>query len=449
MSSPPTNPLIVPEILSRIAEFIPLWIPDQFVQFRFSPRILFHCSVVNKAFRQAILPILWYTYDASLMAMVPESIIQKYSPYFRKLDYHYSVISAPLSCTRLVELTLSGCGWDAHRLIRVNPHLKNLTWAGVNFFCMTDVPVLEGDLLKSLLGLETLKLSEWSLGHQRQLLGTLATVRSTLRRLDLDTISGGNEDQDIHDAVSLLKILEVDMPFRIVQLRLNFQFTRSRQLIDLVCHCPDLEELTLVSACRIDIGRLSANLQKHCPRLSTIKLCGLYFGLFDTYDALTDELMAELVRSTVGNDGCKTINRSHSGGYRDRGWKSEHVRGLVHLQADIFGFESLFTEALIQCRETLQTLHLSVRDHISSLETGASEARRNNVGRDQVQLGKILSECRSLREVILNYEDTILADASLLLIERSASNSTCSDPIVRVTTSNRDDLFLQQLATGP
>ncbi|KAI8600601.1 hypothetical protein EDD21DRAFT_376711 [Dissophora ornata] len=425
MSTHATSPLEVYEIIARIGEFIPLWLPNEHSRLTFTPGTLVSCTAVSTAFRQALLPILWRTYDISLMQSVPDDVVQKYSPYFRILHRPYSIATGILTCARLVELTVAGTDMEAQQLVRLNPLLKTLDWTGPTEYCLEEVPVVKRDMLLGLKELETLRLSEWSLGQDRQLMMMLRTVGSTLRRLTLDTISGGERDQSGHSSESLFLPMEIEKSLTIRELSLNLQFTRSRQLVDLVCCCPDLEALTLVAVCEADIRVLSANLGRHCPRLSTIKIDGLNFGLFDTYRILPDELMAELVWSTVEGNVSKSSNSNSTGSYNSMNLNSTisndgmpnsvHSRGLVHLEADCHGFEPLLTTALIACSQSLRSLKLTVREQVPNVGGETPETWRIDPQRDRRELSRLVRACTRLESVTVDYEKTICTRLSFTL----------------------------------
>ncbi|KAG0046501.1 hypothetical protein BGZ83_008336 [Gryganskiella cystojenkinii] len=423
-----------------------------------------------------MLPILWYIFDHSYMQKVPPAVMFQNSHLFRILGLNHTatiaaaaptlsdllefvgqennkVPSTPLACTRLIDLRVSGYEQESLNLVRVNPELQRLHWNGPEEFRLDDVPMLEPDLLQGLSNLKSLTLCEWNLGRIGTLLRMLEEVQHTLISLTLDTISGGEgqltswsvEDgfsgysaQDnilLDNDVSTATTITTTLPrFKIRSLSLNLQFSQSFQLLDLVRLCPELESLTLIAAFGADLDRLSQNLQEHCPRLQKIHIDGLYFGLFDTYAILPDIQFATLIQSTLPSRTTMTLNHGHNSPVdglsiisssttpstsqqQHRPWSLSPVedsrRGLIDFKADIYGFEPLITQALIQSGPTLQSLHLSIHHVHSTVE----DVARTNVLRDQAEFRNVLQACPNLRQVTIEYDPTLVSDPDLFTID--------------------------------
>lgn len=481
-----THPLDIPEIIVRIGEFIPLWQQDAYAHFHFRPKALLHAAAVSRSFRQALLPVLWYTCDMSpLESNVPFEVFVRYSYHFRILYQTLPLAPSPLPCTRLLDLTISGCDPETRQLVRNNTQLRRLHWSGPTAYCLDDIPFLEKDMVEGLTALESLHLSEWDLGRRRALIPLLVSVRSTLRTLSLDAVSGGVDSTNHIDTPPLPPSLCSDNAFstdatcsvtlpsphlRLRDLTLHLQYTQSKFLLDLVCLCPELETLTLVAACDANIGILCDNLKKYCPRLQTLKIDGLYFGLFDIYRVLPDRHLAALILSTLRDDNCDTRreiwDRTNDmkqwedfENYDKNPWSDDtQQQGLVHFTADIHGFEPHLTEALMQCGNTLKSLRLSIRhDHteddndnndIANANDGfPTTQKRTDFVRDQAQLSRILKACPHLERVTLLYEDTVLPDPSLFGVKDVGVHAGGQEGGPVVTVNVTESEFVPMLLT--
>jgi hypothetical protein len=386
-----------------------------------------------------------------LESNVPFEVFVRYSYHFRILYQTLPLAPSPLPCTRLLDLTISGCDPETRQLVRNNTQLRRLRWSGPTAYCLDDIPFLEKDMVEGLTALESLHLSEWDLGRRRALIPLLVSVRSTLRTLSLDTVSGGVESTNhidtpptppslfydtasSTDRTSSTTTLPSPQYLRLRDLTLHLQYTQSTFLLDLVCLCPELETLTLVAACDANIGRLCDNLKNYCPHLKTLKIDGLYFGLFDTYRVLPDQQLAALILCILRDDACDTRRQIWDKTNDMKQWEdyenNNHNKydtsddslgqGLVYFTADIHGFEPHITDALMQCGSTLKSLRLSIRhDHSDIADNNdntigndgfSTTQKRTDLVRDQAQLCRILKACPHLERVTLLYEDTILPD---------------------------------------
>ncbi|KAF9934667.1 hypothetical protein FBU30_000991 [Linnemannia zychae] len=465
------HPLEIPEIIARIGEFIPLWQQDAYSHFHFRPKALLHAAAVCKVFRQALLPVLWYTCDMSpLESNVPLEVLARYCDHFRILYQTLPLAPSPLPCTRLLDLTISGCDPETRQLVWNNTQLRRLHWSGPTAYCLDEIPIIEKDMVEGLTALESLHLSEWDLGRERALIHLLASVRSTLRTLSLDAFSGNYEPTNHSETPPSTRSPYYDNVFftkdttlfslRLRELTLHLQYTQSRLLLDLVTHCPELEDLTLIAACDANIELLSRNLKTYCPRLSTLRIDGLYFGFYDTYRILPDKQLAVIILSTLKDDSCdlrrqiwdKTSDIRQWEGQKNDPYQSSHEQGLVHFIADVHGFEPLFTEALIQCGGTLKSLRLSIRhDHSDQVlidDNIDNEVNDNNKRtdfvRDQAQLSRILRACPHLERVTLLYEDTVLPDPMLFGVKESGLQIRGQDgPVVTVNVTESE--FIAEL----
>ncbi|KAK3822954.1 MAG: hypothetical protein J3Q66DRAFT_366175 [Benniella sp.] len=232
-----TNPLLIPEILDRVSDFVPSW---KFVscyrtlsEFEFYPHDTLACALVCRTWYSIFYPTLWSVYDGRAMsrippsprrhasqdkdtssnsssrnisfASVPKDLLTLQSPRFRIfIDNGPRQISdiASFQCRQLMDLTLYGSFPRSRHLLSMNPHLKKLTWYGeVPFSGM--LSDLDIDALLSLakrngriqvrgkkgMGLEELHLNQWDVSEGR-LIRVLQWLSKGLVRLTLKNIQG-------------------------------------------------------------------------------------------------------------------------------------------------------------------------------------------------------------------------------------------------------------------
>ncbi|KAG0019555.1 hypothetical protein BGZ82_000117 [Podila clonocystis] len=85
------HPLDIPELLSIIASFVSVWEVGEprnnsCSSKLFNPRDILACTLVNKLWRQEMLPHLWAVYSPDHMAKIPVDIIFQNSIHFRHFD---------------------------------------------------------------------------------------------------------------------------------------------------------------------------------------------------------------------------------------------------------------------------------------------------------------------------------------------------------------------------
>ncbi|KAG0256549.1 hypothetical protein BG011_004439 [Mortierella polycephala] len=103
------NPLRNRAILTRIGQRLPLWeshIEGSISTFKWKPKDLIASSSVCRAWRKAMLPVLFHTFDARCMTNIPVKVLQRMSGHFRILDLtyeldKYSLIAPVLRFNRL------------------------------------------------------------------------------------------------------------------------------------------------------------------------------------------------------------------------------------------------------------------------------------------------------------------------------------------------------------
>ncbi|KAG0380965.1 hypothetical protein BGX24_002185 [Mortierella sp. AD032] len=246
------HPLELPEIIARVSIFLPLWVKES-VPWRtrtvFKPKTFVNCMPVSKLWREPLLPILWADYDSEDMAIVPESIIEIYCPYFRTLLAQRSQVNSTVfQCTRLVHLTLNPHPSnlnDHRRLINSNSSLRSLEWNG------PDIDLLHLALEDSdqLLQLESLTLSDWI-----ETGGSLRKVHLPLARSLKKLKMKHTKVADVYLALTQLSLSGISPALR--DSKLNLDKYMDNYVSDK------------------DVARISESLRDHCPKLVAFVLQG-------------------------------------------------------------------------------------------------------------------------------------------------------------------------------
>ncbi|KAG0303989.1 hypothetical protein BGZ98_006059 [Dissophora globulifera] len=208
MNKPP-NPLDIPEILSRVGLYIPLWVYPPAsdtahhprVHYtrrpRFSPKDLLSCIRVNRTWHEILLPILWFTFDDISFHSAGQSvqILTRYRHHLRILELSRpspAVLAIPphLLPQHLVHLDLSGLVDHTHwtkALVLQNTRLQSLRWKGGDFHRDNYRTLDALAMSKQLRRLQDLQLECWNLdGYLLKLL----RQNPRIRRLALDFVTG-------------------------------------------------------------------------------------------------------------------------------------------------------------------------------------------------------------------------------------------------------------------
>ncbi|KAG0334120.1 hypothetical protein BG000_008616 [Podila horticola] len=137
------NPLDIPEVLSLVASFVSVWDKT-----KFKPCDLLSCSLVNKLWRQVMMPHLWAVYSPGPMVKVPINVIAQNSVHFRHFDAARTdrgrngpiplelwykdptTGQSRLRCTGLRTIVLSPFALEGQlNLLRANRSIVSLDWS--------------------------------------------------------------------------------------------------------------------------------------------------------------------------------------------------------------------------------------------------------------------------------------------------------------------------------
>ncbi|KAF8940686.1 hypothetical protein EDD21DRAFT_365641 [Dissophora ornata] len=415
------NPLDLPEILTRVGQYLPLWTGEGSHR-EFHPLPLLRCSLVSRAWRETLLPTLWYLYDGFRMRNVPPKVLHKYSHLFRIIS-NTGPFKGPFRCRNLIELwTVYGQEWSRELLV-TNPGLKRLVWGGPYHRQIETLEQLqEWQLeLKALMGLENLDVLEtsgFSLG-EGIFVKVLRNNANRLSNLTLSTVEG------------VTSIDGLELPY-LTELHITFGGTESPALVDLVRCCPRLQKLSLTgsrtrspapspvpggvgnahvmnnqqlgniitSLIHVDnkqgsrefqLERLAKNIAACCPELSSIKFSSNYTSTIQCF--LHDFECAALVNA---------------------------CQRLECFAADMVALDFGLTEALVGQQESLRTLSLSF--HESQIEQMAGIDRMKEIH----CVRRIKASLTQLRELKLSWDKDLIAVGTSVAVGAAISTSPLS-----------------------
>lgn len=346
-----THPLEIPEILTRIGQYLPLCVEydeddlgDKVIAV--DHQSLLSCIQVSKLWYRTLLPILWYSYDGAKMSALPQEVISRHSPYFRNFrspGRH----AGPFLSTHLVELTIHIQMMDPtislatqKELIRSNPRLRYLEWHGPD-----RTTELEMEDFVGLRCLQELRLFHWD-GGDKRLAKVLKAVSGTIKTFEVSRIKGvlpGDLSGALHrrldpimhpevreeeyitsinkhnkrdtrnkssnnSAVTLadpglISLDQTDAPVTGGQAeeeglvlpfmeKIKVIFDRNPDYVELAQCCPNLKRLTVAGLGHGDTYRLSRCLRYHCQKLKVLVLKDVLLLQVDAIELLRSCLSA-------------------------------------------------------------------------------------------------------------------------------------------------------------
>ncbi|KAF9909412.1 hypothetical protein EC991_008551 [Linnemannia zychae] len=414
---PCQSPLDIPEILIRIGQFLPLWSGEGF-RLEFDPCPLLRCCLVSRAFRQALLPTLWYLYDGYRMRNIPPSILSRYSPYFRIIT-STGPFKGPFQCKNLTELnTVYGQEWSRALLVS-NPGLKRLVWGGP---FSRRIETLEQQQewqqeLKVLMGLENLdeiRMSGFSLG-EGIFVKLLRNNASSLSNLAMTTVAG------------VTSIEGLELP-HLTELQVTFGCAESPALLDLVRCCPRLQRLSLLgSKTRASAAFVPPHHQQHQ------QIQQLHAGEH------SQELDSEVVRLAQNITECcpelthiKFTTTSTTGGaqtnavFRNQSFLqgpelaliANACRRLEGFTAELATLDLALTSALMAHSSTLRSLSLTFH------ETDLEAARIVDRTREMNSLRRLKASLSRLQDLHLDWAGRLSANITLAGVTATTGRST-------------------------
>jgi hypothetical protein len=412
------NPLDLPEIIMTFGRCIPLWKhSDNLGFYDFNPKPLLTLTLVNKTWRSALLPVIWYVYNGFVMRHVPKQIILKYSVHFRLFFGDRSFPGQFLS-KHIKSLVISWWDKELLELVQENAEsLEYLSWKGANASnASTGWPSPDYRLLMRMAPtLKELHLSHWTLSGKE--VARFLGACKRLHRLDLAAIDWIDPvpECDITAASSYCRpsIGQQGQGQGLTDLNLDISTPKEDAFVDLLRYsCPDLERFTLYSEAAADPRRLTPILRAHCPKLVGLDYVTRFSSSLDRRDYLSDSEYADLILAV-----------------------SDNVR---QIKLDIPWLDAQLTRAIVLRPATLQSLNLrfyerrmtppgpfsssssslsSISSSFSSLSTSISSSLSI---RDAENLGQIiLQHCTNLRELSLFFNPRSMGpEETLKLVEK-------------------------------
>ncbi|KAG0338777.1 hypothetical protein BG000_003403 [Podila horticola] len=351
-----TNPLDSPEIVYRIAWFLPLWIqgPTKYSSREFQPKDLAACLRVNRMWNSTLTPLLWMVYDDGFLTFqramgltgvpfkqrFPATVIQTHGHHIRYAKMYASIPVGHLRSTHLKEIDLDGNALiKSAYIVLANPQVSvlRLSFPGMtNAFSSKDYK----DIRLALESLSQLKVL--SLDSVRfRAAGPLAKI--------LNKNSGL---QELYFNRSLGVRFDGCKPLKSMR-RIGFEgeWHDNWEWEELIQLCPNLEEMNL-HGWRPPVENIAKNIRQCCPKLTCVE-----FGVGE----LTVDDTVLIIQATPR---------------------------LVKLVACVHSISAKICDALLGHAEWLETLHLSFQNGI---EEGVQGTNR------------ILESCSSLRSLQIHH----------------------------------------------
>ncbi|KAF9286178.1 hypothetical protein BGZ74_001337 [Mortierella antarctica] len=304
------HPLELPELLLRIASYLPVFIPDPLGRYAFNPHDLISCLKVNRIWNLSISPLLWTMYDSyeASRLKIPSRLLEARSHHFRyirlsKCRSQFAFHSFQVQELEALPIDKSSNALD---LIRANPQLRALSWYLPSKDRSPNGQEDAQSALETLSRLERLKLSKWMHLTDTRLVQCFNN-NPDLKELTLSSFRG-------FDQIDGCRSLN-----RLIHLTLDSELQNNRGLVQLIRFCPNLEHIALRSNADPCVPELGKALRKSCPRLISVKFVQdqnhsrVFLGPLD-YQALiqatprllhceivTDELTSEIFLMVLFN----------------------------------------------------------------------------------------------------------------------------------------------------
>ncbi|KAG9072986.1 hypothetical protein KI688_000767 [Linnemannia hyalina] len=296
------DPLAIPEILTRVGYFLPLWVPRSehipvFIPFLDKPRTFLNYMLVSKLWYQVMVPILWRTCLHARLTAVPAATLERFLPHIRFLEAYASAPLVIIQCTRLIELTIAmdllfGSSVvqtvNVYRgFVRANPGLRALSWDGMVYKAKS---TLDPEDFTRLSRLESLTLLRWCgfAGDLARILKPVAGSLTTLKLHHLVGVSGAdliamdqygssegidrgsnNSSSKLGVGVHGLKLPTTSLCFPVLT-SLSFEMSGGIRLDLLIRCCPNLESLDFYISEETDIDPIAQMIRSSCPKLRSL-----------------------------------------------------------------------------------------------------------------------------------------------------------------------------------
>ncbi|KAF8970530.1 hypothetical protein BGZ46_010426 [Entomortierella lignicola] len=366
LSRPRINPLDLPEILTRVGQFIPLWVrePNSKYTLDFHPQDLLSATAVNRLFHTTLTPILWIVYNNVVLSRVPLPVILANSHHFRFFENTYFK-DLRFACTNLSHLCVSSYLDPelASDLIIANPNITSLTWAYPTTFTFLNSKKFH-QALNSLHRLRHLKISGWRIDYSES--DCVHSLQYQFRKF-LSNNSAHLQDLSLSFMLGLNPTPKWPVFPKLRSLLLDISWSENPSSPDLLRYCPALETLIIHADWTCDVEAIAFMARNYCPKLNTIR-CPDGFMMFQSGALLDDDGYVTLIQN------CRplsttTKNPSNNALLTPKTTGAESVSGLVHFEMAIGLLCKSITEALLVHSNHLETIELYIcGDEIDNFE---------------------------------------------------------------------------------
>ncbi|KAF9089427.1 hypothetical protein BGX29_012055 [Mortierella sp. GBA35] len=252
------HPVDIPEIVVRIAYYMPPWrlsvSPEGFGVFKFDPHIVRSCMLVYRLWYQVFVPYLWEVYIDPETSSLRLQFLPANSMHIRIFGVPHGLTDT-LSCTSLTRLEFSDdtLRWSKPEdilqrqrdLVRANPRLKFLDCPGKGEEAELEVLVLRG----------------WD-DSDDKLAGVLEAVAGSLRALRLSYVFqiGGGED-----------LAGLSLP-HLEELALGAGPIAYPNTDAILACCPNLVDFEIRMKGFENTQQIATRLREHCPSLRAFRI---------------------------------------------------------------------------------------------------------------------------------------------------------------------------------
>ncbi|KAG0336549.1 hypothetical protein BG000_006455 [Podila horticola] len=390
---PPTSTrkpsaLDIPEILVRIGHAIPQF--SAYVTVRYSPKQILRCTRVSRLWYNVMMPLVWHSFDDSVMKAVPAHVLKQNAHWIRVLNHHHNFggqTGTFAACQNLVQLTLSPWVGDVNELIKANKRLAKVCWTSGGYH--QEIADSSLDAISQLPRLEVLQFSGCKLNH-RKLLIVLDTLSTAGRRGLVSLVLSNVIFLDSAMSVAAKEAAEKTMPEQVAlkDLQISQSLAHGPILNELVSRCTSLERLQIngdKSIVNIDQNQqLSKCLAENCPRLKYF-----HYNADKNYDLYS---LPTLLPTSVAHGYIRTINGREKGKPAPQHENEGEPWWPIALKMDSLSLDSDMTLA-VSTLDFLDTLELTL------FKTSES----SSVMADLMNSVQILTTCRHLRVFQLEY----------------------------------------------
>ncbi|KAF9212070.1 hypothetical protein BGZ59_007262 [Podila verticillata] len=392
--------LDIPEILVKIGHAIPQF--STYVTVRYSPKQILRCTRVSRLWYNVMMPLVWHSFDDSVMNVVPVHVLKQNAHWIRVLNHHHNFggqAGTFAECQNLVQLTLSPWVGGVEELIKANKRLTKVCWASGGFY--QEIADSSLDAISQLPRLEVLQISGCRLNHRKLLivLNTLSTAgRCGLTSLVLSNVSF----LDPIMSLANIEMAEKTVPEQVAlkELQISQSLVNNDPILgEFVSRCTSLERVQINGdksvVCVDKNQRLSECLARNCP--------GLKFFHYNTDKTYDLHSLPVFLPTTVASRYIKTINGKEQGKSAPHDEDEGASWWPIGLKMDSLTLDSDMT------------LAVCTLDFLDTLEFTLFETKdSSSLTADLKNTLQMLTTCRHLRVFQLEYASILRFNEPML-----------------------------------